>query len=287
MKKKIAVIGATGRLAGPVVNELAKHYEVTAVVRNLEKAKSLPPGVRVVQADLQDVEGLKKALQGQEHLYLNLNTERPDAPFQPEYDGVANILEAVQGGGVRRIFKISGLGAYRPDFAVGKRYFANEVREKGHELIRKSGIAWTFFHPSWFMESLELMMRRGDTLNGFKPLPHPFHWIAGADYARMVARAVELNTGGNRDYAIQGPETLTMSEALHRYARCFSPVLKVRETPVGMLKFLGLFIPQLKAVGQMGDYFSTFQESFIGGPAWEELGKPGMRIEDFAKSSGL
>lgn len=270
-----------------MIKELAKQYEVTAVVRNPEKAKSLPPGVRVAQADLQDVQSLKQALQGQEYLYLNLNTELPDAPFQPEHQGVANILEAVRGGGVKRIFKISGLGAYRPDFAVGKRYFANEVREKGHELIRESGIAWTFFHPSWFMESLELMMRKGDTLNGFKPLPHPFYWIAGADYARMVASAVELNTGENRDYAIQGPEALTMSEALRRYARCFTPTLKVRETPVGMLKFLGLFIPQLKGVGLMGDYFSVFKETFIGSPAWEELGKPGMRIEDFAKTSGL
>ncbi|MDX1907854.1 MAG: NAD(P)H-binding protein [Bacteroidia bacterium] len=284
MAKKIAVIGATGRLAPVVIRELAKTHTVTAIVRNPEKAKGLlPPNVSVKIADLQDINSLKAAIQGVDMLYLNLSAEAPGATFQPELDGVRNVLKAAEGSTVQRILKLSGLGAYRPDFAPGKTLFANEIRRQGQELIRSSGIPYTFFHATWFMESLELMLRQGDTLNGFKPLPYPFYWIAGADYARIVARAVELDLPGNRDYIIQGPEPVLMADALKRYARSFSPVLKVRETPIGMLKFIGWFVPALKQVAAMGEYFQGFQEQLAAGETWKELGAPTQRIEEFAR----
>jgi uncharacterized protein YbjT (DUF2867 family) len=51
--KKVAVIGATGRLASVVINEmLEKGILVKALVRNIEKAKKLLPSeVEIIEAD--------------------------------------------------------------------------------------------------------------------------------------------------------------------------------------------------------------------------------------------
>lgn len=282
---KIAFIGATGRLAPVVINEMiANGIFVRALVRNRKKAmKLLPTSVEIGQANLEDADALKKGLNGMDYVYLNLSTESPDNTFQPELDGVKNIIQACKQNSIKRIFKISGLGAFRKDFSQGKTIFANEIRSKGQELIKGSGVPCTFFHPSWFMESLEMMFQKGNKLNGFKPFRYPLHWIAGKDYAKMVVQAIKLNTAENKDYVMQGPEAISMHDALVRYSRTFSPPLKISETPIGLIKLIGLVVPKFKIIGMMGEYFKDFKEEFIADQTWSELGKPTLTIETFRK----
>jgi len=280
---KIAVIGATGRLAPVVVKQMCKEgLSLRALVRDVEKArKLLPAEVELVKADLQHVNELLRGLRGMDCVYLNLSTEAPDADFQPERDGVRNVVSACLTQGVSRIYKISGLGAYRRDFAQGKKIFVNEIRAEGHRLIEQSGIPYSFFHPSWFMESLDLMFRKNQKLTGFKPIKYPIHWIAGADYARMAVRAIKSEVNGNKDYVIQGPEAVTMHNALTRYSSTFTPSLSLSEVPIGLVKFLGVFSRKFRILGMMGEYFKDFKEEFIAGPTWNELGKPTLTIETF------
>ena len=283
--KKVAVIGATGRLAPMVINEMIENgIFVRALVRNKEKAsKLLPTSVEIATADLEDINSLIKGLNNIDYVYLNLSTDHPNSKFQPEFDGIRNILKACEQNGIRRIFKISGLGAFRKDFAQGKTIFVNEIRIKGHNLIIQSGIPYSFFHPSWFMESLELMFQKGNKINGFKPIKHPIHWIAGKDYAKMVVKAITTNTDINKDFIMQGPEAITMHDALLRYSKTFSPNLKISETPIGLIKFIGIFAPKLKIIGMMGEYFKDFKEEFIADQTWIELGKPTLTIETFKR----
>lgn len=281
--KKIAIIGATGRLAPLVVDALVqKGYAVKMVVRNIEKASAIYNNtIEVAKADLTNKEEIKNVITDCNAVYLNLSTELPDAPFQPEWQGVENIVWACKQTGIEHIFKISGLGAYRKDFANGKTIFVNEIRIKGHELIKQSGIPYTFFHPSWFMESLELMFKKGNKLNAFKPIHYPLHWIAGKDYAQMVVKAIELDETKNYDYVMQGPEAITMHDALVRFSKTYEPNLKLSETPIGLIQFLGLFNQKLKIIGMMGEYFKNFKEKLIAQPTWERLGKPTLTIETF------
>jgi uncharacterized protein YbjT (DUF2867 family) len=283
--KRLAVIGATGRLAPIVIKEMVDNdIFVRALVRNKEKAsKLLPTNVEIVTADLEDVNSLINGLKNIDYIYLNLSTEYPNSIFQPEFDGIKNILKACERNGIKRIFKISGLGAFRKDFAQGKTIFANEIRIKGHNLIMQSGVAYTFFHPSWFMESLELMFQKGNKLNGFKPIKHPIHWIAGKDYAKMVVNAIKNASIENKDYVMQGPESITMHDALLRYSKSFSPPLKVSETSIELIKIIGLIVPKFKIIGMMGEYFKDFKEEFIAGQTWKEIGRPTLTIETFRK----
>jgi uncharacterized protein YbjT (DUF2867 family) len=280
----VGVIGATGHLAPAVIRELAKHYAITAIVRNPEKARNLLPAeVKLVKADLQDVASLHSAFQGLDYLYLNLAADKESAVFQPERDGVRNVLEAIKGTSVRRILKISAIGASHPQFAKGGNVFENHVRNEGQELIRKSGVPFTFFHPTWFMDSLPLLLHQGNAVNVFKPIPHPFYWIAAEDYARMVAAAIAKEDGQNKEYVVQGPEPIAMAEAVKRYASAFTPALKVRSVPTGLLKVLGWFSPTLKSLAKAGHYFGHFEEEFVGKSTWDELGAPTVRFDEFCR----
>jgi uncharacterized protein YbjT (DUF2867 family) len=282
---RIAFIGATGRLAPVVINEMINNgMYVRALVRNRNKAmKLLPNSVEIADANLEDVNALVSGLNGIDYVYLNLSTESPDSTFQPELDGVSNIIKACKQCGIKRIFKISGLGAFRKDFAQGKTIFVNEIRIKGQELIRSSGIPYTFFHPSWFMETLEFMFQQGNNIKGFKPINHPIHWIAGKDYSRMVINAIKNKSIENKDYIMQGPESITMHDALVRFSMTFSPPLKVSETPIQLIKIIGLFIPKYKIIGMMGEYFTDFKEEFIADQTWKEIGRPILTIETYRK----
>jgi uncharacterized protein YbjT (DUF2867 family) len=89
--RKIAVIGATGMLGKPVTEQLAAAgFEVTALVRNLEKAsKGLPSSVKRVPADLRDLQSLKIALAGQDALYLNLSVQQTEKQSAFHTEGAA------------------------------------------------------------------------------------------------------------------------------------------------------------------------------------------------------
>ena len=69
--KIIAIVGATGAQGGGVaraiLNDLKSEFKVRALTRNVntDKAKALAnSGAEVVQADLDDIESLKKAFEG-------------------------------------------------------------------------------------------------------------------------------------------------------------------------------------------------------------------------------
>ena len=161
--KTIAVVGATGRLGAPVATELAKTFQMRALVRSPDKARAmLPSNVEFAQADLRDVASLRAALQGVDAIYLNLSTDTadPNLSFYEEREGVANLLAAIDGLPIRYIAKIGALGAYPPALAKLKHNMVpNLIRLEGHGLIAASGIPHTFFAPTQFMQLLPHMIQ--------------------------------------------------------------------------------------------------------------------------------
>lgn len=58
--KNCLVTGATGYIGSSLIKELQKDVQITALVRNVDKAaKMLPQGVNCIQADLEDAQTLK------------------------------------------------------------------------------------------------------------------------------------------------------------------------------------------------------------------------------------
>ena len=284
---KIAVVGATGRLGAPVVTELAKNFQVRAIVRSPDKAKSmLPAGVEIVKADLRDVESLRSALQGVDAIYLNLATETadPSLPFYEEREGVANLLAAMRGLDIRYVAKIGALGAYPPALPSIKRNMVpNLIRMQGHAMIAASGIPHTFFAPTHFMELLPNMIDKR-ALQWVGNTKVKVYWISVADYARQVVKAFQYSETMPQDVPVQGPEAISVRLAMKLFVANYDPTLKIRVAPVWVMRIIGLFNPKMRFVAHLFAYFSNHEDPFYAERTWKELGKPTTTLVEFAQS---
>ncbi len=284
---KIAVVGATGRLGAPVATELANAFQVRAIVRSPDKAKAmLPAGVEIVKADLRDVNSLRAALQGIDAIYLNLATETadPSLPFYEEREGVANLLAAIRGLDVRYIAKIGALGAYPPALpSIEHNMVPNLIRMQGHAMIAASGIPHSFFAPTHFMELLPNMIDKR-TLRWIGNTKVKIYWISVADYARQVVEAFRHPETMPQDVPVQGPEAISVKQAMKLFVANYDPMLKIRVAPLWVMRIIGLFNPEMRFVAHLFAYFGNHEDPFYAGRTWAELGEPTTTLVDFART---
>ncbi|SCV04008.1 LAME_0H15016g1_1 [Lachancea meyersii CBS 8951] len=283
---KIVVIGATGRLGSPVAAELAKNFKVRAMVRSLEKArKMLPSNIEIVQGDLQDIPSLRAALTGMDAVYLNLATETADLtlPFYEEREGVKNLIAAALDLNIQYIAKIGALGAYPPAVKkIKQNMVPNIIRMEGHKIIKESGIPHTFFAPTHFMELLPNMIDKG-RLQWIGNTDVKVYWVSVADYAQLVVKAFQNPSKMPEHCAVQGPEAISVQEAMDQFIKNYDPTLTTRIAPLWVIKMIGVFSPKMKFIAHLFEYFGNHEDPFYAEQTWRELGKPTITLQNFAK----
>ena len=285
MNKSIIVIGATGMLGKPVAEELIKAgFNVKILSRNVQKAKKLFPEVENIgQCDLRDKEKLVEAFRGYDFVYMNLSVapDENESPFHPELDGLKNALEAAKETGIKRTGYISSI--ISRDFETD--WWVFKIKRSAVELIKKSGIPYAIFYPSSFMETLVRSIQKNKLMVAGKA-KYKNWWISGHDYGKQVATAFKvIPENESRDYTVQGPEALIFNEAAKIFAENYSKgALKVSSTPLGLLKFIGLFSAQVKYITKILEIINNHPETFMAEDTWKELGKPETTVADFARN---
>jgi len=283
---KIAIIGATGMLGQPVAKELAKAFDVTALVRDEAKAKSVLPGsIRLVKGDLKNPADLSALLKGQDALYINLNLDRGSRKkdFQSEREGLDIILQAARAASIRRIAFISSV-VMNYQGMDGFNWWVFELKHNAVKKIRESGIPYTIFYPSTFMENFETTYRQGNKILLAGQSLHKMYFIAGQDYGRQVARSFQILKDQNKEYVIQGTEGFTAGEAAEEYVRHYSKEkLVLSRAPLGLLKILGMFSASIDYGYHIITALNKYPEKFEALPVWEELGKPEITLKQFAQ----
>lgn len=283
-KKTIAVIGATGRLAQPVIRQLLWHgFQVKAVVRNLDKAKQLlPESVTLVQGDIFKKSGLIHAFKGVDYVYINLSSDdvTPNQAKYAEREGIQNIVEACQFTGIGQILKISALGAY-PFVEHEKDILQNQIRRQGHAYIEQSGIPYTIFHPTWFLDTVFWGIKK-DTFQWIGK-PVGFYWTNSDDYAVQVIEAIDNPNAFDAHYAVQGSEKLDYVQVIDRLKASFNPRLKMQVMPLWLVRTLGIFSPKMSHLAQLFGFYEKTNEAFYAQITWNELGRPRTSLEEFAQ----
>lgn len=138
--KKVIITGASGSLAGHVIEELQKQkdVELTLFVRNKNRLNNGNlSNATVVEGDVMDYSKLKDAINGQDIVYVNLagNLEAM----------AKNIVKAMQETAVKRIIAISSIGIYKTPLKpilVPYRKLA--------DVVESSGLEYTILRPDWF-----------------------------------------------------------------------------------------------------------------------------------------
>jgi uncharacterized protein YbjT (DUF2867 family) len=278
--KTILVIGGTGRLAQPVVQALIRAgYMVRILTRSPKQSDN---AVRWQPGTLEDQDSLRTAVQDIDAVYLNLPaTLNPHARFIPEWHGLQNILEVLSP--TVTLLKLSEIGATDDTEFTDLRY-----KYYAEQLIRNSGFPYLIFRPTWFMESLPLMLTRGRFIVYGGRQRSPIYWIAGQDYAKQVIKALQqAATFGNRIFTMQGLEALTFFEAAYRYARAVDKTLQPVSAPLWMLRVYGMFSRQMRFNYEVMRYYDHRHEVFEADETWSRLGKPTITIDQFAQGYKL
>jgi uncharacterized protein YbjT (DUF2867 family) len=221
MSQLILVVGGTGMLGEPVVRcLLADGVRVRVMTRSPEKARAqFERDVELVEGDVEDVGSLEAALEGCQGVHVNL---RSSADTDLERRGAANVAQAAARAGVGRISYLSGATV-----CAGNCWFVGtKAKFEAETAIRDSGVPYFIFRATWFMESLNSLLRvMGGTKRALQigRQPHPYRWVAADDYARMVSTAYRLAEAESRTFYVCGPSAYTMREALEIFCRIAHP----------------------------------------------------------------
>lgn len=82
---------------------------------------------------------------------------------------------------------------------------------------------------------------------------------------------------------MQGPEPLTAQEVFEPFRPIFNPSLKLETAPLYVTKVLGWFNPNMRFLSHIFEAFGRSNETVGSRDAWEELGRPTVTVEEFAR----
>jgi uncharacterized protein YbjT (DUF2867 family) len=284
--QKILFIGATGMLGKPVAKELiAAGYQLTLLARDPSKAQQLFPDVRIVRGDIFDRASLQKTFTGQDIVYLNLSVAQSskEKHQQPEREGIANVIAIARETAIKRIAYLSSL-VKNYQGMNGFNWWSFAIKEKAVEVIRSSGIPYSIFYPSTFMECLDQQMLRGKKLMLIKGTVAKMWFVADSDYGKQVAKAFAIAGNNNQEYVIQGEAGYDWNEAARIFIDNYQPGAKILSAPLVLLKFLGAFNPKMNYGAHICEALNKYPEKFESQRTWKDLGKPVVTLEEYIKA---
>jgi uncharacterized protein YbjT (DUF2867 family) len=223
----ITVIGATGQQGGAVVDALLKDaVPIRAVTRNphSNKARTLAQrGVELVYADLEDADSVRAAFDGAAAAFAMTTHDGPDGPKREVAHGRVLAGAAADAGLPFLVYSSVG-GA---DRGSGVPHFESKHQIEG---VLLEAVPVAFVRPTFFMETLRLMIRRdGAHLAIAMPLPGDVavQMISVRDIGRVAAALLVTGDPAVEPVEIAGDE-LTGQQIAERLAhRLGSPTAYV------------------------------------------------------------
>jgi len=284
--QKVLFIGASGMLGKPVALELMRAgFPVTFLARDVEKMKKLFPNAAIVKGDVLDIASLEAAMAGQEIVYLNLSvaqSSKKNEP-QPEREGINNIIEAAKKTNVKRIVYLSSL-IKNYEGMNGFNWWAFQIKQAAVNAIKKSGLNYSIFYPSTFMECLDKQMLQGTRIMLAGKSEAPMWFIAGKDYGVQVAWAMKKAGDSNQEYVVQGLEPFTSDEAAKVFIENAKSDIKIMRAPLAPLKYIGIFNQRMNYAYHICEALNKYPEKFESENTWNDLGKPSTTLADYVSS---
>jgi uncharacterized protein YbjT (DUF2867 family) len=236
-QQTILVIGATGTVGAPVAHQLRDDgYHVRLLVRNPALAAAqLGAGFEYIQGSVEERETVQQALSGCTGVHISLQAGSNPADIERvEYQGAMHVVELAARQPGMHLSYVSGMSV---GGQVGHGVLADQAKGRVEQAIQDSGLAFTIFRPTYFMDNLpkHLQGKRAMLLG---KQPHPLHLVAARDFGRMVSRAFQEPEAANKIFYVQGPEALTLEEALRLYCSLLAPSAKVTTVPLWLMSVM-------------------------------------------------
>jgi uncharacterized protein YbjT (DUF2867 family) len=230
----IAVIGATGQQGGAVIDALLEQrIPIRAVTRNPngDKARTLAKrGVEVVYADLEDVDSVCAAFDCAAAAFAMTTHDGPDGPKREVAHG--RVIAAAAADARLPFLVYSSVGGVERGSGVphfeGKRCI---------EEVLLDAVPVTFVRPTFFMETLRLMIRRdGAQVTVAMPLAGDvaIQMISVRDIGRAAAALLLMRDPAVAPAEIAGDE-LTGEQIAERIAHRLGSTTSYVQLPLDVL----------------------------------------------------
>lgn len=273
----ITVFGATGTTGAPLVDTLlAKGATVRAVTSDLSKLDALKAkGCEAVVADFTDPAALARACDGAEKIYLVTPAHLNMRQWK------ANVIEAAKAAGVRHIVVATGLGASpKAGLTFGKWHSETQ------ELLKQSGLDWTFVQPTYFMQNL--LWQAGNIAKDavyYDDLGGPVAWIDARDIADVAAEALTAPGYEGKALGLTGPEALTGEDIAALLSRVTGRTVSCAPLPAENAK-AGMVAGgmQDEVARAMVELASIAPKGYLAGietTVSDVMGRPARRFADF------
>ncbi len=285
--KKILIIGSTGLLGKPVTMALIEAgFEITLLVRDKTLAEEFFPKARIIKGDLQNCTDIEVAMQGQEAVFLSLSVKQTEkeSDFHAEGKGLDLIIEVAKQLKIKRIAYLSSL-VHLYQGMNGFDWWVFRIKQEAVRKIKESGIAYTIFYPSTFMESIFYQSKQGSMIALGGKSEYPLYYIAADNYARQVVNSFKILTHESRDYVVQGLKGFTQDEAAKVFIQHYKKEkLRTMTAPMFVMKLMGFFNQKFNYGYYIVEALNKYPEKFEAQNTWDELGKPSITLKEFAES---
>ena len=280
MIKKILVIGGTGLLGFPVARQLKEDgFDVHILTTNPEKAAvKYGNEFEYTKGDVRDAAPLLRIIKKFQGIHINLNSSSYKELQEIEHNGCKNIAQAAKNCRIKKITMISGLGVSPENAHVP---FIKPKLEM-EQTIKDTGIPYTIFNCTHFMESIPLYIRNGKAMIMGNQSDR-IHWLSAEDYAGMVSRSYVVGESDFHNYSLIGPEAFTMEDVFKKYVEKVDPTIKITRISLRMLGIIATitFNPKLKYLVDLMRYFEKTPERYDPGNFPEILGKTETSLDDW------
>ncbi|KAI9013536.1 hypothetical protein DFJ74DRAFT_709988 [Hyaloraphidium curvatum] len=273
--KTVAVLGGTGFLGRPVVEQLvAAGLNVSVLSR---AGAAVPTGAKAVAlSDPEDVDEIASLLKGIDAVVSTL---------PPQAFGLQTAaLHAAAKAGTLKLFVLSEFGTDHPTVAPDSPFFAPKRAAKA--LAEQLGLRWTGI-MNGFLSDLLVRMPTFDAAKGTANIPGDgtarITFTSRGDVGRAVAAVLaKADETANRYVRVAG-QTVTDNEVLGYYEAVLGKKLAVTHIPVETLKkaleatpSFPVFLAYARATGA----------AEVSPNEWDKLvGEKAVSVEDFVKAT--
>ncbi|NMF83225.1 SDR family oxidoreductase [Nodosilinea sp. P-1105] len=170
---KVFVAGATGATGSRVITQLVQRdIEVKAFVRDAAAARSLlPPQVELVEGDVTDKDSIRRAIETCTVVICATGARPsldPTGPYQVDYEGTKNLVDAAQQAGIEQFVMVSSLCVSKFFHPLNLFWLVLYWKKQAEDYLQASGLTYTIVRPGGLKndddDTRSLVMAPADTL---------------------------------------------------------------------------------------------------------------------------
>ena len=216
----IVITGATGFVGEEVVKQVrAAGYPVRAIVREPQRARWLAEkyGVELFHGNVLYAPAIEGAMQDAKcviHLVGIIHEWKENTFERTHAQATKNVIDEAKKAGAKRFVHMSALGTREN---ARSRY--HQTKWAGEEHVRKSGLAWTIFRPSFIYgprdKSINVfakLIRRLPFVPVLGPGTTKIQPISVENVAKAFVGAARNDESIGKTYDLCGPEAFTWNE---------------------------------------------------------------------------